>query len=394
MAIICWRRRARVWAGGLLLLLVWGVPARSDEQAARTAPPRPGVAARSDSSTAATGRPPLASRIVAGARAPVAPEPAGDEPDAARVAVAPAASSPPPQRSPAPRLAALAPVGEAAKLQTTIENAPPPKTAERPAQSDSQPPRTPKGGGAGSSKATGEPSRVSAPDPVPPPRESSSRQSRSQPPVNPSPPPVAKPSKNRWSLLRWFNPEWIRPAEPLPMVPTPWSHEKADPAGADGGGAGGPTADNAPVTRAPRTQVAMPRVSLDVRESAIEVAEGDPISFRITVANTGNRPAHDVDTTVYFAEGIEPEAVGGAEATISAGEVRFETIEEIVPGEKVELTVRGSTGPPGIVVYRAEVIARETPGTIAREGAVTILGTLFGPEEKPSVGDAQADSAD
>jgi hypothetical protein len=205
---------------------------------------------------------------------------------------------------------------------------------------------------------------------------------------------VAKPSKNRWSLLRWFNPEWIRPAEPLPMVPTPWSHEKADPAGADGGGAGGPTADNAPVTRAPRTQVAMPRVSLDVRESAIEVAEGDPISFRITVANTGNRPAHDVDTTVYFAEGIEPEAVGGAEATISAGEVRFETIEEIAPGEKVELTVRGSTGPPGIVVYRAEVIARETPGTIAREGAVTILGTLFGPEEKPSVGDAEADSSD
>jgi hypothetical protein len=426
MGIECFRTRVRLWACGAGLVLAVGGPALADPNAEADESSRTGVAARSTVSTAASGRAPLAARILSGARAPLAPEPdaepleeAGSPVARKPVAGKPASSSihrtaspgggteardggevsqavserseAAPQRGEADRLASRNPVGRA--------NGPSGETADGgtgrqnlaiPAAATLMAPRAavrsgPAGTAAAAGPAAGEGARDRRQASVDEPRQSGQPSTRStiDPPPGASPPPVAKPSKNRWGLFRWFNPEWIRPAEPLPMVPTPWSYGR----GSEGQprrdeGEGGRVAAADELSRGPRTQVALPRLSLDVRESVLEAAEGDQVSFRILLVNTGNRPAHDIDTTIYFAEGIEPEAFGGAEGSISSGEVRFETIEAIGPGEKVELAVRGRAGPPGIVVYRAEAIARETPGTLAREGAVTVIGNLFGPEEQ------------
>lgn len=359
---------------------------------------KPSVAARSDASTAATGRAPLAARIMAGSRAPNAPEPVQDATDSAMAkpdsAMAKSASEP--SRTSSPADSSNRGVEDAAGSASTETSKA--VSASEPVAKRSPPSRmaaiNPSGASASwgadksqpaaqGPKTTTNGSRVSSSPQTVVSREQTQASRRPNPNESQGgafAPPVAKPSKSKWSFQRWFDMEWIRPAEPLPMIPTPWSYGKGE-ANRSPSNDKTDTMEDQQVSKTPRTQVSMPRVSVDVRESVLEASEGELVTFRIFVMNTGNRAAHDIDTTMFFAEGIEAEAADGAESTISAGEVRFETIEKIEPGQKIELSVKGRTGPPGIVVYRTEVIGRETPGTVAREGAVTVLGRVFGPEE-------------
>jgi hypothetical protein len=114
------------------------------------------------------------------------------------------------------------------------------------------------------------------------------------------------------------------------------------------------------------------RLEFNVRESRSLVKEGEQIVMRLAVRNVGGEPAAQVNATLFFAEGMEPVQAIGHSAEVYPGEVRFGTVEEIQPGDSVDLLVTAIGTRPGSVIYRGEVECSQLGGRIAREGSVTI----------------------
>jgi len=114
------------------------------------------------------------------------------------------------------------------------------------------------------------------------------------------------------------------------------------------------------------------RIEFDVRESRSLVNEGEQIVVRIAVRNVGPEPAERVNATLFFAEGIEPVQAIGHTAEVYPGEVRFDAVPAIPPGDSVDLLVMAVGTRPGSVTYRGELNCERLAGRIAREGAVTV----------------------
>jgi len=114
------------------------------------------------------------------------------------------------------------------------------------------------------------------------------------------------------------------------------------------------------------------RIEFDVRESRSLVNEGEQIVVRIAVRNVGTEPAERVNATLFFAEGIEPVQAIGHTAEVYPGEVRFDAVPAIPPGDSVDLLVMAVGTRPGSVTYRGELNCERLAGRIAREGAVTV----------------------
>jgi len=126
------------------------------------------------------------------------------------------------------------------------------------------------------------------------------------------------------------------------------------------------SADTEPTTQAPA------RIEFDVRESRSLVNEGEQLVVRIAVRNVGTEPAEQVNATLFFAEGIEPVQAIGHTAEVYPGEVRFDAVPTIPPGDSVDLLVMAVGTRPGSVTYRGELDCERLAGRIAREGAVTV----------------------
>ncbi|MFN6192156.1 MAG: hypothetical protein ACK54F_08890 [Planctomycetia bacterium] len=114
------------------------------------------------------------------------------------------------------------------------------------------------------------------------------------------------------------------------------------------------------------------RLEFNVRESRSLVKEGEQIVMRLAVRNVGGEPAAQVNATLFFAEGMEPVQAIGHSAEVYPGEVRFGTVQEIQPGDSVDLLVTAIGTRPGSVTYRGELECSQLGGRIAREGAVTV----------------------
>ncbi|NDC63793.1 MAG: hypothetical protein EBZ59_07395 [Planctomycetia bacterium] len=139
----------------------------------------------------------------------------------------------------------------------------------------------------------------------------------------------------------------------------------AQPAAVDGRTAAEPVA-SAPSGPAPAL------LEFDVRESQSLVREGEQIVMRIAVRNVGGVPAEGVTATLFFAEGVEPVRSIGHSAELHPGEVRFEAVDRLAPGNAMNLIVTAVGTRPGSVAYRGELECRQLPGRLAREGAVTV----------------------
>jgi len=119
-------------------------------------------------------------------------------------------------------------------------------------------------------------------------------------------------------------------------------------------------------------QLAAPAVKLQITESPKKAAQGGAIDWRLELCNVGSEPATNVTAVLFFAEGIEPVAASGAAASLAAGEVRFDPLETLQPGEIVELLVTGVGTGSGTVRYRAEVVSGELENAISQDGVVQV----------------------
>jgi len=113
-------------------------------------------------------------------------------------------------------------------------------------------------------------------------------------------------------------------------------------------------------------------LEFDVRESRSLVTEGEQIVMRIAVKNVGGVPVEGVTATLFFAEGVEPVRSIGHSAELHPGEVRFEAVDRLQPGNTMNLIVTAVGTKAGNVAYRGELECRQLPGRLAREGAVTV----------------------
>ena len=113
-------------------------------------------------------------------------------------------------------------------------------------------------------------------------------------------------------------------------------------------------------------------LEFDVRESRSIVKEGERVVMRIAVRNVGGAPAEGLTTRLFFAEGVEPIHATGQAAVVSPGEVQFQTLDSLAPGNSVHLLVTAIGTQPGNVVYRGELQCRQLSGSLAREGSVTV----------------------
>ena len=113
-------------------------------------------------------------------------------------------------------------------------------------------------------------------------------------------------------------------------------------------------------------------LEFDVRESRSIVKEGERVVMRIAVRNVGGAPAEGLTTRLFFAEGVEPIHATGQAAVVSPGEVHFQTLDSLAPGNSVHLLVTAIGTHPGNVVYRGELQCRQLSGSLAREGSVTV----------------------
>jgi hypothetical protein len=82
---------------------------------------------------------------------------------------------------------------------------------------------------------------------------------------------------------------------------------------------------------------------------------GEEVAYELEISNQGKQSANQVRVIAQFSEGIEPSKAEGAEHKIVPGQVIFEPIAKIAPGEKVKLQVRALAAQAGVHRFRIEV---------------------------------------
>ncbi|GAB6165235.1 hypothetical protein JCM19992_12350 [Thermostilla marina] len=104
------------------------------------------------------------------------------------------------------------------------------------------------------------------------------------------------------------------------------------------------------------TQIeAVPDLRLTVIDPTGPVPIGKPAEYKIIVENRGTKAAENVKVTGYFSRGIEPTTAVGQPHRILPGQVIFEPIPFLGPGEKATLTITAEAEDRGNHVFRAEL---------------------------------------
>jgi hypothetical protein len=95
-------------------------------------------------------------------------------------------------------------------------------------------------------------------------------------------------------------------------------------------------------------------VSVEMPDGAVR--RGERFEIRFTVCNTGAVPAHAVAPMFHFGNGIEPVAVSGRGAEVTAeGSVVFEQLAELAPGDSVEFAIVATCVEVGTVPFQGVV---------------------------------------
>jgi uncharacterized repeat protein (TIGR01451 family) len=99
---------------------------------------------------------------------------------------------------------------------------------------------------------------------------------------------------------------------------------------------------------------AVANLTMTVKDPAGPVPVGDEAVYEVRVRNRGTKEAQGVEVFGYFSRGIEPTSAEGVPNRLGAGQVVFQPIASIAPGEEVVLKIRARAEVPGNHVFRAE----------------------------------------
>jgi len=106
---------------------------------------------------------------------------------------------------------------------------------------------------------------------------------------------------------------------------------------------------------------------LSVNDPIAPAPVGQPVTYEITITNRGKKSAEDVYVIAQFSEGIEPTRFEGHTGKHIPGQVLFDAIPIIEPGQKVVLQVVAEASKPGVHRFRAAVRCQGTEDDILKE---------------------------
>ncbi|MCH2181338.1 MAG: hypothetical protein MK108_04965 [Mariniblastus sp.] len=101
---------------------------------------------------------------------------------------------------------------------------------------------------------------------------------------------------------------------------------------------------------------------------------GEDVTYEIRVKNRGSKAATNIDLVMHFANGIEPVSAKGMKNQISPGEVAFEPIPAIQPGQELVLTVVAQAEQGGTHVFRAQLSCDDSESSEIAQGTTRFYG--------------------
>jgi uncharacterized repeat protein (TIGR01451 family) len=113
---------------------------------------------------------------------------------------------------------------------------------------------------------------------------------------------------------------------------------------------------------------AMPDLMLAVDSPSRPVSLGGEAAYTVTLKNRGTASAENVEVVVYFSNGLEPIAAQGGTHRLSPGQVVFESIPAVAPGQSLALTVKAKADKTGNHVFRVEARAKVSGDRLVSEG--------------------------
>jgi len=122
---------------------------------------------------------------------------------------------------------------------------------------------------------------------------------------------------------------------------------------------------------------AVANLTMDVKDPTGPVPVGDEAVYEVRVRNRGTKEAQNVEVVAFFSRGVEPTAAEGAPNRLAAGQVAFQPIASLAPGEEAVLKIRARAEVAGNHVFRVE--ARCKPLNVRLVSEATNLYYTEGP---------------
>ena len=95
---------------------------------------------------------------------------------------------------------------------------------------------------------------------------------------------------------------------------------------------------------------------------------GEEVTYEIRVKNRGSKMATNVNVVMHFANGIEPTSAKGMKNEVTPGEVAFQPIPVIEPGQELVLSVLAQAQESGTHVFRAQLTCDDSDSREIAQG--------------------------
>ncbi len=96
-------------------------------------------------------------------------------------------------------------------------------------------------------------------------------------------------------------------------------------------------------------------LALQTTDPAGPVPVGSEAVYEVKVVNRGSKQAEGVEVTGYFSDGIEPIQAEGGKHRLAPGQVVFEPLKTLGPGQSHVFKIKARAATAGNLIFRAEV---------------------------------------
>jgi hypothetical protein len=122
-------------------------------------------------------------------------------------------------------------------------------------------------------------------------------------------------------------------------------------------------------------EAAAPGLVVTVEDPIDPVPVRSPAAYQVVLRNGARTPAERLEVVVFFDDGFEPVAAEGGRNRISSGQIAFDAIPSLAPGESVAFKIRATASVPGNHLFRVEVSAKGWGTNVVREGTIRFQST-------------------
>jgi uncharacterized repeat protein (TIGR01451 family) len=133
---------------------------------------------------------------------------------------------------------------------------------------------------------------------------------------------------------------------------------------------------------------------LTVDEPAGPVGLDGEATYQVHLQNRGTADAAAVEVVLYFAKNLEAVSAEGARHQISSGQVAFDALPTLAPGQTTTFQVKAKADKAGNHIYRVEVHSSVKGVRLVREGTTRFYATNAAASDPPALAEpASRDSA-